>query len=633
MAYRATIRRAVSAALAAGTLTVGLMALAPATTAGASTPTSATWAELPATTPNFILPYYPGSLCSVANIDQFQWLMYRPLYWFGNGATPAVNPKLSLAGSPQYSGDTVTVTLKNYKWSNGEPVTGQDVVFFMNIYKAEPTGFCGYVPGYMPDNVTDVTAKGQTVTFTLTKSYNKVWFLSNELSQITPMPEAWDVSSTGGAPGSGGCFNAAYGTSAARTACSAVYTYLSDQAGYNPNNPQAANNSLSTYATNPLWQVVDGPWKLSQFNASGNVTFVPNPSYSGPVKPTLKKFIEVPYTTDDAEFNALAAGGQLSVGYLPTQDVTSPAPSTSKAGPNNPRLSSTYNMYPLYGWGITYFPENFNSTGNGGTAGKIFSQFYFRQAFQRLIDQPLFIKKIFKNYAAPTYGPVPVLPKNNLATKTEETNPYPYSPSKAKSLLSSNGWKVVPNGTDVCEKAGTAKGDCGAGIPKGTKLDLSIQAASGTTWLTQIMTAEKSAWASAGINVNITYATFDTVTGNAVPCPKGCSWQMQQWGGGWIFSPDTYPTGEALFGAGSIANYGNYNKQVPGFALNAKLIKQTINTNAKLATWENYLATQLPVVFEPNPALSLTEVQKGLSGVTPQNVYWALLPENWRWTS
>jgi len=38
----------------------------------------------------------------------------------------------------------------------------------------------------------------------------------------------------------------------------------------------------------------------------------------GPVKPTIKQFQELPYTTDDAEFNALV-GGKLDVGYLPFQ--------------------------------------------------------------------------------------------------------------------------------------------------------------------------------------------------------------------------------------------------------------------------------------------------------------------------
>ena len=42
---------------------------------------------------------------------------------------------------------------------------------------------------------------------------------------------------------------------------------------------------LGTYATNPLWQVVDGPFKLTAYDATDNgATVVPNPSYSGPVK-------------------------------------------------------------------------------------------------------------------------------------------------------------------------------------------------------------------------------------------------------------------------------------------------------------------------------------------------------------
>ena len=52
---------------------------------------------------------------------------------------------------------------------------------------------------------------------------------------------------------------------------------------------------------------------------------VPNPTYSGPVKPTLKKFMELPFTSDSAEFNALV-GGKVNVGYLPVQDITATGP-------------------------------------------------------------------------------------------------------------------------------------------------------------------------------------------------------------------------------------------------------------------------------------------------------------------
>jgi peptide/nickel transport system substrate-binding protein len=611
--------------LAAGVLTTGFALVAP-TLSGASTPTSATYAEAPSVTPNYILPFYPGALCSVANIDQFQYLMFRPLYWFGEGSAPTLNPTLSIGDTPVYSNGntTVTVDLKNYKWSNGEQVTARDVIFWMNMDHAQKANWCGYTPGEMPDNLKNVTGSGDTVTFTTNASVNSYWFTYNELSQITPMPVAWDITSAGAAPGSGGCSAAAYGTD--DTGCTAVYNFLSNQAGYNASNPNATNNSLSTYASNPLWKVVDGPWNLKTFNADGNISFVPNPKYSGPVKPTLKLFTELPYTSDNAEFNALVAGN-VSVGYLPTQDITKGAPSPGKTGPNNTRLAN-FTLAPLYTWGITYFPMNFNSQANNGVAGKIFSQAYYRQAFQSLIDQPLFIKKVWKGYANPTYGPVPVVPANPFASTFEKSNPFPYDPAKAKELLSSHGWSIVSGGPDVCQKPGSAGNECGTGIPKGTQLAFQLPYATGTQALTQEMTAEQSAWASVGIKITLVPQTFDTVIGNAVACTPGpsCTWTYEQWGGGWIFAPDTYPTGETLFGKGSTANYGSYFDQT-----NETLISATVSKDVSLTKWENYLAKQLPVVFEPNPASSLTEVNKKLSGVTPQNVYWDVEPENWRW--
>jgi peptide/nickel transport system substrate-binding protein len=618
------LKRLLALSMAIGAMLAGFVVIAPSTgTAGAATPTSATWAEAPQATPNFILPFYPAQLCSVNNVEQFQFLMFRPLYWFGVGTSPNVNTSLSLGETPKFSGDTVTVALKNYKWSNGESVTAQDVVFFMNIYHAEPSNFCGYVKGDFPDNVTNVTASGNTVTFTFNKAYNEHWILYNELSQITPFPTAWDITAAGGSPGSGGCSSAAYGT--ADAACAKVYTFLSNAAGFNANNPSAANNSLSTYATNPLWQVVDGPWKLKSFNPDGENSMVPNPSYSGPIKPTLKTFTELPYTSGDSEFNALV-GGNLSVGYVDESQISEGTSSPYKAGPNNPRLSGTYDLSPLYTFAINYFPENFDSNANGGVTGKLFSQLYIRQAMQYLINQPEYIKKIFKGYAVPTYGPVPTSPPNPYSSKLENSNPYPYSPAKAKAALVDNGWKVVPNGTDTCIKPGTAKGDCGAGIPAGTPLKFDEQYATGVATSTEEDTAEKASWSSEGINVTLSGASFDTVIGNAISCPNGCSWQMQEWNGGWTFAPDYYPSGEDLFGVGSEANYGDYND-----AQNNTLIAQTIDTNTPLTDWENYLAKQLPDFFQPNEAYALTEYNKNLSGVTPQNPFTGIEPEDWRW--
>ena len=64
---------------------------------------TAYWAEAPQATPNYIFPFAQFAYFSVANLTQFQNLMYRPLYWFGKGAAPVLDPARSLASNPVYS--------------------------------------------------------------------------------------------------------------------------------------------------------------------------------------------------------------------------------------------------------------------------------------------------------------------------------------------------------------------------------------------------------------------------------------------------------------------------------------------------------------------------------------------------
>ena len=84
--------------------------------------------------------------------------MYRPLYWFGQNGQPVVNNSLSLANQPTVSGQTLTITLKHYMWSNGTPVTAQDVMFWLNMELAEPANYGAYT-GF-PANMTNIHAVG-----------------------------------------------------------------------------------------------------------------------------------------------------------------------------------------------------------------------------------------------------------------------------------------------------------------------------------------------------------------------------------------------------------------------------------------------------------------------------------------
>ena len=114
---------------------------------------------------NWIFPFYAITQASVYNDQQFQWLMYRPLYMFGSHAatTTGINSQLSPADLPVFShgGKTVTVTMKGWKWSDGATVDAQDVAFFLNMHKAEKAemvrlrqrlaaGQCCLLPGDRP---------------------------------------------------------------------------------------------------------------------------------------------------------------------------------------------------------------------------------------------------------------------------------------------------------------------------------------------------------------------------------------------------------------------------------------------------------------------------------------------------
>ena len=99
-------------------------------------------AEGPSGTPNYIFPY--TTALSQPNGPEFQMLMYRPLYWFGQNTQPTLNSSLSLANPPVFHGKNVTITLKDYRWSNGTRVTAQDVVFWLNMELALPADYGAY---------------------------------------------------------------------------------------------------------------------------------------------------------------------------------------------------------------------------------------------------------------------------------------------------------------------------------------------------------------------------------------------------------------------------------------------------------------------------------------------------------
>ena len=265
----------------------------------------------------------------------------------------------------------------------------------------------------MPDNVVSYKATGPNqVTMQLNSAYSSLWYTYNQLAELNPMPLAWDVTSLGAKPGSGGCSTDTAADGWAK--CKAVYTFLTAQ-----------SKIASTYATSPLWSVVDGPWKLSSFSTAGQVTMAANKDFSGTPKPKLSAVKFVPFTSDTAEYTALKTG-QVDVGYIPTQDL-SQKPTNSSLPSVNP-LGSSYYLEPFFDYGIQYAQPNFNNP----QVGFLVRQLYIRQAMQYAENQLGIDKAIWRGYAVPTSGPVPTVPSNQFEPSIEKENsgqgPYPYQP-------------------------------------------------------------------------------------------------------------------------------------------------------------------------------------------------------------
>ena len=570
------------------------------------------WACAPGFPPAVIFPLVPPGRFGARSLYEFQMLMYRPLYWYGTQGDAQVDYELSMAEAPRWSEDgrTATLTVKPYKWSNGETVNADGVMLWMHLLEAKKEEYGGYAPGYFPDNLTgyEKVAEDQ-VRFTFDGAYAQNWVLMNQFSLITPLPKAWDRTAEGPA-------NA---TVDKDEAC-AVYDYLMAENG----DVYAEENSARAHwADSPIWSIVNGPWKLASYAADGVVTMVPNPSYSGPNKPYADAFRLVPTETDEEQYRALEGGPHgpdaIHLGFLPFDKITEPAADPVTGGPNP--LAEHYRIVPQILYAIHYFPFNFANT---TVSGKIFRQLYFRQALQTTLDQDSSFQEIYQGYGYPTYGPVPALPATELRSPAQKSNPFPFDVDRARRMLQDNGWdtSVTPA---VCVDPGTGPGQAGEGIPAGTRLTVSLRYAAGhEKTLTRVMRKFRDDAARAGIELVLEEVHPSVLVGQDTT--GATSWELSCWNGGWVYGPNFHPTGELLYQTGAGCNFGSYSDPVAD-----ELIAKTVTSDdlADMYAYQDYLAEQVPVIWMPNFPLRVFEVANQLKGVEPINPLGFINPENW----
>jgi peptide/nickel transport system substrate-binding protein len=579
---------------------------------------TAYFAEQPLQPPTYIFPLVSGENFSVENTADFQTLLYPPLYWYGDKGSTSVNYPLSIGNAPAYSDGNrlVTITLKHYAWSDGETVSARDVGFWINLLKANKADWASYVPGGFPDNVVSWKALSPaSIQLRLNASYNPLWFTYNELSQITPLPIAWDrtsLSQQAPAP------TAAHLPDTTVAGAKDVYSFLNAQA-----------KSISGYASSPIWSVVDGPWKLASLTTGGAATFVPNKSYTGPDQPRLARFVELPFTSTTAEFSVLKAGPaqggpgrsgqQISVGYVPDNDL-----------PQQPALKAQgYQLVKDFPFGFDYFEPNFNNP----KVGPILRQLYFRQAFQHLVDQTGWIHAYYSGLGVPTYSPVPASPANPYSDARATVNPYPFSVPAARKLLAAHGWKVVPDGVTTCTHPGIGGSECGIGIKAGQPLAFTLMYPAGLPYTDGSMTDLQSVAREAGITISLDEVTAATIDETIEPCAassSACSWELGNYGSAWVFEPDHYPSGEEIFQTGALGNVNNYSEPAVDQLITTTTTTSGAGAQTALDAYADRLRLALPDFWQPSPG-TLDTVQANLRGFVP-NAYGFISPQEWHFT-
>lgn len=537
-----------------------------------------------------------GPFVTVANCEVYQFDAsagsWESLYYAGVNGGTGIDYGLSLASPPHYSaGDTaVTVTLRHdYHWSTGLPVTTKDVRFFFQILADQP--LCITFDGLLPKDVTSITYTN-TYSFTLhlNHSYNPLWFTENQLQWINPLPaQAWDRN----------CMTCPVGNDATTAAgAKAVTSFLMDQF-----------RTTSTYSTNPLWKVVDGPWMISSYApVTHKATFVRNPHYTGPTKPHLSAYSIVSFTTGTAETDALRAG-TVDMGFL---------------------TASEYGEIPYFkshGYSVLGWPQFANNAVEYGftnpTYGPLVKQLYLRQALQHLVTENLYISKALHGYGQPDYGNVSVLSHTNVVSPLLRRPLYPYSVTSAKKLLSSHGWKLGKDGIDYCARPGSGANECGAGISSGRKLSLLVVYATGSTSTLAEVSAFSAAAAKAGVHFQLR-GESETTEETEGECPPGpCDYGLLVEAGElWTYGyNDGVPEASQEFGTGAF--YGGGYTSPEANRLFERVKESTSSSFTALYKMEDYLAKNCAGLWLPvtEPITIVSPKLKGWSPLLPNTVY------------
>jgi peptide/nickel transport system substrate-binding protein len=346
---------------------------------------------LGAGSPSAVTGLHPLIGSSLVN-QEVNAILYRPLLWVGRNAD--VDWRLSVASKVDVSDDGLTwsVTLGDWSWSDGAPITADDVAYCLELVRAQGDTWSGKGNADMPDIIRSLTVTGdKTFDVRLTHKTSRQGFLLDGLSLLVPLPRhAWGAATT--------------------------------------DEMWRRQTDLS------FFDVVSGPYKVSRIELGRYLVLEPNEAYSGAAKPQVERIV-LTFEQGTSVLRSLEAG-DIDAGniLLTVWDAAIALPDLARVEP-----PQTYSF--------NYLGLNLQ---NDDVA--FFRDVAVRQALADAIDVDRVVTLAYHGQGRVMRGPVP--PElSELLSDEARAGRYPvaYDPAKAMALLDAAGWIAGPDGVRAKE--------------------------------------------------------------------------------------------------------------------------------------------------------------------------------------
>ncbi len=331
-----------------------------------------------------------------------------------NGVTGELEPALAKSWEISNNNQRIVYTLREgLKWSDGEPLTAEDVVFTYNDV---------YLNEKIPTDTRDVLRIGETGVLPTVRKLNDL-----QVEFTIPEPFAPFLRVTG------------IGILPAHTLRQSVTTF--DSAG----NP----TFLSTWGTdtNPKDIVVAGPYQIESYSPSQRVVLRRNPYYwrrdaQGNPLPYIEQIVLQVIESLDADLLQFRSGGL---------DVTSVSPEYFALL----KRQEEQRNYAIHSGGptlsMTFISFNLNKGQRNGRPlvnpirSRWFNTLAFRQAVNYAIDRQTMLNNIFQGIGELQNSPIASQSPYYLSPE-EGLKVYDYNPERARELLLGAGFKYGNEG-------------------------------------------------------------------------------------------------------------------------------------------------------------------------------------------